>query len=65
MSPEPYITKEDAAAYLGLSPRTLERRVHDRSVPFHKVGPSLRSGVRFRYSELDAWVAEQTSASVA
>lgn len=61
MSPEPYITKEQAAEHLGLSPRTLEKKVHARRIPFHKIGHLTR----FRYSELDAWVAEQTAAVVA
>lgn len=60
MSREPYVDGKAAAAYLGISHKTVERRVHERSIPFHKVGRL----VRFRYSELDAWVAECTEATV-
>lgn len=61
MPPEPYVSLADAATYLGVSPRTLQDWVHDRKVPFHKVGRLTR----FRLSELDAWVAEQTSQKIA
>lgn len=57
MTREPYVSKEDAAAYLGLSVHAIEQRVHRRQIPFHKLGPRT---LRFRLSELDRWVEEQT-----
>ncbi len=54
---EPYVSKETAAAHLGVAPSTIKWWVHYRRIPFHKVGRL----VRFRISELDDWVAQCTA----
>ncbi len=47
------IREEDAAAYLGLSPKTLSRwRWSGKGPTFHKLG----SSVRYKFEELDAFV---------
>lgn len=54
--PEPYVPTKEAAAYLGVGVGTLRDWVHRRLVPSHKVGGARR----FRLSELDAWIEDET-----
>jgi len=52
-----YLTVDEAAEYLRVSPKTLERWRVDGSGPqFFKAGPGLRSRVLYRQSDLDAWL---------
>lgn len=48
----------DAAAYLGVTPRTLEvwRCTKRHAIPYIKVGRL----VKYRRADLDAWLAAQT-----
>ncbi|MCP3963421.1 MAG: helix-turn-helix domain-containing protein [bacterium] len=60
---DPLLTTEETAAYVGATPRTLEAwRVRGGGPPFVKVS---RRMVRYRLSDLAAWVEErlQTSTS--
>jgi predicted DNA-binding transcriptional regulator AlpA len=50
---EPWVTKTQLAAHLGVSERWIELRYRD-GLPHHKDGPSRL--VRFRLSEVDAWM---------
>jgi excisionase family DNA binding protein len=43
---------DEAAAYLGLSEKSVRKRVGDRKIPYIKVGALLR----FRREQLDAWL---------
>lgn len=52
---EPLLTKGEAAAFLRCSERSVERWMRERGLPFSK--PFARGAVRFRRSELEAWVA--------
>lgn len=52
---ERLMTVEEAAAYLGWAVGTLYNKVQAAEVPHKKLGRS----VRFRRSELDAWVEQQ------
>lgn len=61
MPREPYVDTDAVAEYLGVSRRTLEVWVQRRRIPFHKVGRL----VRFRLSEVDAWIAETTEQATA
>jgi len=45
-----YIRKKDAARYLGISVRALSNLMHQRKVPFTKLGKRM---VRFKLSDLD------------
>ncbi len=55
-----YLTQEEAAAYMRLSPRTLERhRVEGTGSRFVKLGRR----VLYRRSELDDWGASRTFGS--
>ena len=53
---EPWITAEEAAAHLGYALGTLYNKITDGAgIPHRKLGRHLR----FRRSELDAWVEGQ------
>jgi len=47
---------DEAAAYLGLTGKSVRKRVEDRTMPFTKVGSLLR----FRKADLDAWLTSNT-----
>lgn len=52
-----YLTTEEAAALVRLSPRTLERmRLTGDGPRFHKVGPGKQSRVLYQREELEAWL---------
>lgn len=59
LAPEPLSTAEEAAAYLRIHPKTLQRMARARLVPGLKMGKSWR----FHLSELDAWVRAQENCS--
>ncbi|MEL7543914.1 MAG: helix-turn-helix domain-containing protein [Pseudomonadota bacterium] len=53
----PHLTTPEAAAYLGVSPRSLERyRVEGTGPPYLKAGPGKRARVFYRLSDLDQWL---------
>ncbi|MCB1505013.1 MAG: helix-turn-helix domain-containing protein [Hyphomicrobiaceae bacterium] len=53
-----FLTTEEAAAFVRLSPRTLERfRVEGSGPPFCKAGPGKRARVLYRKADLEAWLA--------
>jgi excisionase family DNA binding protein len=56
--PEPYLSRREAAVYLGVSVRTLERWTSDLGMPARKVGGRWL----YRRSELDAWVDGEPAA---
>lgn len=52
-----YMMTVEAAEYLRLSPRTLERmRVDGTGPKFHKAGPGKRARVLYRRSDLREWL---------
>ena len=53
---EPWLTKAQAAEHLAVATRTINRWQHE-GLPHHPV----RGVNRYRRSELDAWVEEQSS----
>jgi excisionase family DNA binding protein len=55
--PEPYITLAEAAAHLGVKRSWLYNR-QDLGIPKYRVGRTLR----FRVSELDAWMESRRAA---
>lgn len=52
-----YLSPQEAAEYVGISERQMRDLVYRRVVPFTKVGRLLR----FRVSELDAWLESNTT----
>jgi Helix-turn-helix domain len=65
----PYLAQAEAGAFLGLSPRTLERfRVEGRGPTFLKLGPTfLKLGRRVLYARADLvrWAEAQRRSSTA
>lgn len=55
----PWMTAKEAAAYLRLGTRTLERYIVERGLPVHPVGSPARPKRLFHRDELDRWVQEQ------
>ena len=52
-----YLTTDEAARVLRLSPKTLERfRLEGQGPPFFKLGPGKRARVLYKRDELHAWV---------
>lgn len=50
---------EQAAAYLGVTPRTIDRWIKDSGLPVHRTGPTgvgRKPHRRFYRSELDTWL---------
>jgi len=45
-------SRQEAAAYLGISPDTLKKWTTQRRIPFVKLG----GAVRYRLSDLDAYI---------
>ena len=45
-------TAAETCAYLSISDNTLQRWINQRGLPVHRVGRTMR----FKYSEIDAWV---------
>lgn len=43
---------DEAAAYLGLSEKSVRKRVQERTIPFIKIGVLLR----FKREQLNAWL---------
>lgn len=61
---DPLLNTPDAAAYLAVSAKSLERwRTEGCGPAFVKVGPGRRARVRYRKADLDAWIANQTCTS--
>ena len=57
---ELYMGTRELAAFLGLSPRTLDRyRVSGDGPPFHKFG----NRVRYARADVEAWTAERRYSS--
>jgi predicted DNA-binding transcriptional regulator AlpA len=65
----PLLTTRQAAAILGISPRTLEGWRNDptRQQPFVGAPPCVRLGcgthrvVRYRLGDLESWIAQQVT----
>ena len=55
-------TRAEAAEYLGLGLRTLDRLVAARLVGFTKLGPHRRSPIRFDRAALDDYLARRSVA---
>ena len=51
-SSEPYVTPEEAASFLHLSPVTVRKMARDGRLPAHPLGNGTRKRWRFRISEL-------------
>jgi excisionase family DNA binding protein len=52
VKPEPWITAKEAAQHLGFAVGTMYNMAAANEIPHRKLGRALR----FRVSELDAWI---------
>lgn len=60
------LSTDQAAAFLGLKPNTLEIwRVRGQGPRFLKLGTKVRSRVRYRRSELEAWLGSELASTSA
>lgn len=58
------LTTRDAAAYLSLSPKSLERyRCEGTGPQYIKLGTGRRASVRYRKADLEAWVTSSITNS--
>ena len=56
---EPLMTVAELATYLRVAEQTIRNKAHRGEIPRVKVGTLLR----FRRSQIDEWLAEQTAAA--
>jgi excisionase family DNA binding protein len=54
--PEPYVSPEDAAAFLKINRLKIIRMARSGAVPAHPIGTTKRRQWRFRLSELDRYM---------
>lgn len=52
---EEFLTKREVAAWLRLTEARISQLVSQRRIPHHKLGSEM-AGVRFRRSEVEAWI---------
>lgn len=61
MEDEKYITVDEAAQYLGYKRQTIYNKVHNKEIPFHRLGPKT---IRFKKSELDIWAKPKEQSEI-
>jgi excisionase family DNA binding protein len=52
---------DEAARYLNVTPRTVDRYVNAAALPVHRMGAGPKAHKRFYRSELDAWLRSRCS----
>jgi excisionase family DNA binding protein len=57
--PERFLDAQEAAQFLGLHPRTVQRLAREGIIPAHPIGNGVRRRWRFLLSELDAWLRDR------
>ena len=55
------MTIQEAAAYLSVTPRTVDRFICEDELPVHRMGDGPKAQKRFYRSELDAWLRSRCS----
>ncbi|MBI2070582.1 MAG: excisionase family DNA-binding protein [Elusimicrobia bacterium] len=50
------LTVDEAASYLGMTKGSIYQHIHERTIPFVKVGRA----VRFDLERIDCWIKEQS-----
>ena len=58
--PEPWLSADDIAAYLGVTKDTVYAWIAEKGMPAHKVGRLWK----FQASEVDEWVRSGSAASL-
>lgn len=52
----------EAAAFLGVTPRTVDRWIRLEALPVHRLGSGPKAQKRFYLSELDQWIRSRYAA---
>jgi excisionase family DNA binding protein len=63
MEPEGYVSSDEAASFLKLNPRTVQRLAREGNIPAHPFGERRRKTWRFLLSELDEWMKTKVNSS--
>jgi len=50
------LTRKEAAEYLRISVRTLDKLAQDGEIPYSKLGKGVRGRVLYRQKDLDAYI---------
>jgi excisionase family DNA binding protein len=61
--PESYVSAQEAARFISVSPKTLTRLARAGMIPAHALGDGVRRRWRFLKSELDAWMQTRINSS--
>lgn len=51
----PLMDIDELAAYLGVTESFVRRLIHERRIPFHKIGKFIR----FRHADIETWIQAQ------
>jgi excisionase family DNA binding protein len=63
VEPEHYVNSDEAASFLKLNLRTVQRLAREGTIPAHPFGEGARKTWRFLFSELDAWMKAKVNSS--
>jgi excisionase family DNA binding protein len=63
VEPEHYVTSDEAATFLKLNLRTVQRLAREGTIPAHPFGEKNRKSWRFLLSELDDWMKAKVNSS--
>ena len=63
IEPENYVDSDEAAGFLRLNPRTVQRLAREGTIPAHPFGERSRKTWRFLLSELDEWMKAKVNSS--
>ena len=63
VGPEHYVGSDEAASFLKLNLRTVQRLAREGAIPAHPFGERSRKTWRFLLSELDAWMKAKVNCS--
>jgi excisionase family DNA binding protein len=63
IAPEHYVDSDEAAEFLKLNPRTVQRLARKGTIPAHPFGERKRKTWRFLLSELDEWMKTRVNSS--
>src|ERR1700720_3551914 len=61
--PEHYVSSDEAASFLKLNLRTVQRLAREGTIPAHPFGEKNRKSWRFLLSELDEWMRAKGNSS--
>jgi len=64
MEPQKYLSRQEAAAHLRVSVRTLDALTAERKIVGARIGGSVRGRLIFRTEDLDAYVEKQLREAV-